>query len=436
MITTMKIFFHIVFLLIIAFGVSSCSTTPPAPPHWKPLESVSLENPLTLEQCLKLARENDIVSMQWKARYDAAHADLQKAKTLPNPTLGLAWDDVGVSDDTGKSLSSLTYGFSYPILFWWPREKKIAVAEANRLAEEATQRLEQRTLANEIATAYFGLVGDQRKVALSGEIIKIADESIRLVLKKKELKISSDYDIQQIRTEHIKAESDVADAIATLRQDQLAFAFALGADKPMFPKVVDCTDVCTVFVVDVSSETIPDSILATALQSDPNWVQKKALTKAAESQLALEQMMAFPLSDLMGSAGPKKDQEGWARMSGLDIPIPLFDRNQGGIKRAEAELKTAQAEEENARRSAVAAISETWERYRAAMQKWNTYSKLLTSFAEKNEAAARKFFDAGQIGYTELLLAQKEYKQAQLDEIKDWQEVSTAAYVLDCLAGK
>ena len=179
-----------------------------------------------------------------------------------------------------KSLSSLTYGFSYPILFWWPREKKIAVAEANRLAEEAAQRLEERTLASEIATAYFTVVADQRKVDTAADLIKIADESMRLVLKKKELNISSDYDIQQIRSEHTKAESDFEGAKATLRQDQLAFAFALGADKPMFPKVVDCTVACTAFVEEVSSETIPDSLLNAALESNPNWGAKKGFDQS------------------------------------------------------------------------------------------------------------------------------------------------------------
>jgi len=424
------------FLGAVSLWLSGCAT-PPAPPKWKPLDVSTLTQPLAIEQCLQLARQNDIQVVQWKARFDMARAELISAKALPNPSFSPSWDDVGLRDDAGKNIASLTYGVSYPIFFWLPRPQKIAVAKANRQVESEKILSEQRQLAIEVASAYFSLVADQRKEKLVEHLLQLAGESMRLIQKKRDLKMASDYEVQRIRAEQLQAQSDLLEARSQLRLDQLAFAFALGADRPFFPTVVDCGDTYTQFMENaIMNETLPDSLMENALQADPRWREKKAAVTAAENQLRVEYRRAIPLADSTGSAGPKDAPEGLGSAFSLEIPIPLFDWNRGAIRKAESELKTAQAEQERARRTAVAVVSQAWERYHASAIQWNQYTKAITELAEKNEQAAIKLFAAGQIEYNELLIAQRDNKQAQMSALSIWRDTSTAAWMLSCALGQ
>jgi outer membrane protein TolC len=229
------------------------------------------------------------------------------------------------------------------------------------------------------------------------------------------------------------------DAKSNLRNDQLSFAFALGADKPFYPNVVDCNDD---YISDLKLETrdsndgnIPDFVIEEAQQASPYWRQKKADVIAAENQLLAEYRKAIPLAETSASYGPKDAPEGWGSAFSLEFPIPLFDRNQAGISRAKAELTAAQTEEEKTRRDTIAAVSQAWERYHSLSIKWNKYTKPIAEMAEKNEKSASRLFEEGQINYEEFLIAQRDNKQAQVESLDVWINTSLASWTLSSELG-
>jgi len=429
--------FLIVFLIVGSVWLSGCAAPESSAPEWKPLDVSLLIQPLTLEQCLKLAQQNDIQVAQWKARFEIAEAELVSVKTLPNPVFSPSWDDMGLKDEDGESISSLTYGVSYPIFFWWPRDKKIAAAKAARQAEMEKIISEKRQLTIEVASAYFNLVADQRKQSLAENLLKLTAESMRLIQKKRELQMVSDYEVEQVQAEQLQAENDLLEAGNQLRLDQLVFAFALGADRPFFPTVEDCGDIYIQSIKNViADDNMPSSLIDDALQADPGWREKKAAVKAAQEQLQVEYRLAFPLTDASGSYGIKDAPEGTGSVFSFEFPIPLFDQNRGGIRKAQAELRTVQAEEEKTRRDAVAVVSQSWEQYHSLATQWNKYTKSITELAQKNEQAAFKLFTAGQIKYDELLLAQRDNRQSQMNASNVWRDTSTAAWELSCAIGQ
>ncbi len=92
----------------------------------------------------------------------------------------------------------------------------------------------------DIASAYFNIVAEQRKVALSEEIAKGYSELFRLAQKQNQQGDVSGFSLEQARLEMNKAESELMEAKNQLRADQMSFAFALGFDHPYYPVLVDC----------------------------------------------------------------------------------------------------------------------------------------------------------------------------------------------------
>jgi len=420
--------------LLLLLLLAACAT--PAPKAWKPLQALELAQPLTLQRCLELVWANDLKAAQWEAQLDMARAEMRSAKVIPNPTFSLTWEDIGLHAG-GQSLASFTYGVSYPVFFWWPRAKKIAAAQANQRAEEQAIRADQRRLAIEVGSAFWNLAADQRKARISEELLRNAREAMRLVKKQRELGAASDYEVNRARAEELKAESQRADAQNELRRDQLAFAFALGADQPMFPQIVENGDSQSLALFDAATtDSLPPLFLTVALNADPGWARAKATREAAEAELQAQKRLAVPLADTQGAAGRKNDPDGMAWNFSFETPIPLFDWNQGGIRRAEAALKTARADEEEARREVIASLSQVWERGKAAASKWHDYSQALSEIQAKNERAATKLFGAGQIAYLDLLQSRRDLNEARFAEVDVWREAATEHWALTCALGR
>ncbi len=421
--------------LSFAFFMTGCATHK-LEVQWTPLDASAFSNPLTLEQCLDLAEKNDIRTAQWKARLQTAHAGLTEARALPNPTLALTWDDIGLKDEAGVSVSSLTYGVTYPIMFWWSRGLKIKAAKINQESEAAAVASEKRQLAIDMASAYFNLVADQRRVALEENIAKDAGEQYRLAVEQGSLNDISAFAVEQARLDMAKAESDFKETQHQLRTDQLSFAFALGADHPVYPAVVDCgDDYLQPEGVSAQDETLSEGALKAAVEKDPDYVQKKLAADYAAAKLGIEKENSIPLADTVASGGPKVSDEGNSSAYSLEVPIPLLDWNKAGRENAHAQLLTSMADEEQARRDAVSKITSSYESYRALAWKWTQYASGASEQAEKNSKSNIRLYEMGRISYGEMLQSQRDLISVRLEAVDTWQQLSTAAWELGIMMG-
>ena len=406
---------------------AACVT--PSPPRWRAPSAEELGHPLSLKECLWLAEASDVRVAQWKARLQAARAELASAGEIPNPSLEIAWEDVGLRDELGNSLATKTYGVSYPLLFWWTKDREVAVAKANLRAEQASIRQDRRLLAQEIGASYFNLAAAASKVRIQEELLRNAGESLRLAEEMLRLGAASAHEAESARCEAFQAEAEFLNSQHEERVQGLSFAFALGADRPIQIRVLetDADDLSRV-LDEATTGCLPQALRAKALEADPACAQAEAARQAAEAQLQLEYRRILPLSDVQGSAAKRRGFEGKSRDYLLDIPIPLFSWNRGGVKKARAELLAAQTEEENARRSAVARLSQEWEDCCFARRHYEEFAQPLVRSRAKLAGEAQQLFAMGQISYLELLQAREEWRKAESDAVDLWSEAMASAW--------
>lgn len=434
----MNRFFAYLSLLLFLLA-SSCAT--PKAPQWKPLTAQELGRKLALEDCLRLARQSNLRQSQWQARLETARAELTAARTLPNPTFSASWEDLGIKDAEGTRLANSTYGLSYPIFFWWTRPKEIAVARRTLVAEQRGVANEQRLLAIEIGTAYFTLLASERKDRAMDALLAEARAALRLAEESFKLGAVSGHDVDLARTEVTQAEAELFDTRRETRAQRLAFAFALGADRPLAVSITETTftlprELAPPVTTATLAETVPPALIERALRSDPVYAKARASREAEEAALQLEYRRILPLSEAQGGAARKHDPEGMGHNLSFEIPIPLFNWNQGAIKKARAQLLTAQAEEEQARREAVSGLSEAWETYRTAHVRGTQYSGKITQARTRLALDAQELFASGQMSYTDLLQARREWRQAELAAVDAWSEEMIASWKILCRIGE
>lgn len=428
-------------ILLLTLGLpllllAACAT--PRPPQWTPVTPTDLNHPLSMKECLTLARKSDLHVTEWKARLESAHAELITARTLPNPTFQPTWENIGLHDAAGASLLESTYGVSYPIFFWWTKGKEVAVARKKLRAEEESVRNDRRGLAREIGTTYIGLLGAARKIRSTEALRKGAQESLRLAEESFKVGLVSGHDVALAQTEVRQSEAELFDARHEEEAQSLAFAFALGADRPALVRIQDEEPRFTKLLPQDAATTAtlpPESLLAQALKADPLYAKAQASREAAEAGLQLQYRRRVPLSEASASAGSKSVPEGTGGIFSLDIPIPLFDRNQGGVKKAKAELLAARTEEEKARREVAARLSEAWNAYSVAKQRYEGFAQQIEKSRARLASESNDLFAAGQISYTDLILARREWRQAELAAVSSWQESMADAWKILCELG-
>lgn len=428
-------------------ATAGCVSTPP-PPRWKPLDPAVFASPLTLEECLRLARTNDLRAVEWEARLGTARAGIAAARVLPNPTVGLEWEGIGLRDAEGTRLLESKAAVSYPVLFWWPRAYKVAAAQAGRDAEVAAVRVEARRLTVDVGVGWLGLAAGQRRVRTSGELLINAQEALRLAQRGRDLGMRSAYDVARAEAEVLQAEGEVAGEEGKLRVDQLAFAFALGVARPAYPRVVEAEAAKAEGAAAPGgagggsapspggAEAVPEELLGLALAADPEWSRAQALLAAAEAELHVQQIARLPLADVLLGGGTKKTPDGRSATASAEAPLPLFDFNAAGVSRAQSELLAARAAEERARRAVVAAVAEDWERVRAAGRREREFARPLVEKLQHLAADARRLFEAGQIPYADLLQARRDLKAAERAAVDAWEEAAAARWTLESALGR
>lgn len=416
--------------LLVALALSACASTPPAPP-WNPLPTAAFSKPLSLADCLALAQRADLRVSAWQARRAAASASLRSAAALPDPTLALEWEGLGLLGHRADLVGKATLGA--PLFVWWSRPHAIRGARAEACAAAEAIRDERRKLAAEIATAWFELVADQRRERISGEVVSLTQEALRWATAHRDAGTRSPFDVLRAEADALQARSDLDEARARRRQDQLAFAFALGADRPALPEALEPLVGGAGFANQIGD--LPEAVIAAALGGDPAWAQARAKVSAAEEALHVQQTSVPPLGGGSGSLGRTGPSGGKTGFASLDLPIPFFGGSKAQRDQALAALDAARAEEERVRRETVLSLAQAWERVRAAEARWTQVARPLSEKLSEVARRASALYRAGEIDYGEALQADREHRTAERTEIDAWRDARVARFTLETSTG-
>src|SRR5262249_47414554 len=90
---------------------------------------------------------------------------------------------------------------------------------------------------------------------------------------------------------------------------------------------------------DLSISADFDSLWSTAQQRRPSLVAIRGQQAAARGGLFLAQRERLPVPSLSAGTQLTQSVNGTSALFGFSVPLPLFDRNQGAIARAESQVR-------------------------------------------------------------------------------------------------
>lgn len=106
----------------------------------------------------------------------------------------------------------------------------------------------------------------------------------------------------------------------------------------------------------------------------------------------------------------------------IDMPIPLWNKNQGGIVRAQGEVTVAEHKLHQLELELQQRLAPVFERYQNAANQTQRLQTTILKLAQEGVDLSRRAYEAGEIGYLDMLDAERKFSQANsayLDALRD-----------------
>ncbi len=359
-------------------------------------------------------------------RVGVALGGVRQAGLRPNPRLYLQSEDLHPWDDNFSFADSTEdYGYlGQSIEVDGKRSKRLALARANLHRSEAERDLRNREIAASAAAAYWLLVADQQIAELLRQDIAEVDDMVRYNKDRVNAGATRGVDLirMQIERDRIYLSLQAAERDAELARIELGrqMGRALPSDVKLTENIAQV-------------DPLPNIDLAAALAQRADVAVARQEVTAAEADVKLQRAMAIPDPDIIG--GYKRNVGVNTGYAGLQILLPIFNRNQGEVARAQAQLRTAQASLEQIEitvRADIDAAQQTYTREGAIVR--DTLPAMRDG-ARQNLTILREAYRIGGVDLLRYLDAERTDVEVQVTSLRTLAEYHQAALRLQFALG-
>jgi len=381
---------------------------------------VRQSGPLSLVDFEQMAmRNNPSLTIAW-SHVEATRGRLIQAGLFPNTIIGYHATEIGNLGRAGQQGGFVSQRF---ITAGKRRLDKAVAGQEMQQAEFQFQAQQCRVL-NDVRTRFYDVLVAQHKVGLAGKLAHVGEESVRASKQLVESLQSTRNNLLQAEIESESARILYDNAVNEHLESWRRLSAVVAVPNLRLAPVVGDLD------RGVASFTWDDS-LAAVLTKSPELAAAHAKVERAQFTVNRERRERIPNVDALLSVRHQNITSDDVANVQIGIPIPLLDRNQGNIYRAEAELAAARAEVRQIELDLQDRLAVSYRRYANAQQQADKYSKRILPRANESLTLVQNGYEKGQVAYLTLLTTQRTYFRVHLDYLAAIRELRQSAVQLD-----
>lgn len=384
----------------------------------EPLPAPFPDQVLTLDSLTNLGLQQNPALQRLTFRIEAERGRAVQAGLYPNPQFSVSGENLGSRIGPGGQITAPF--FSQEIVTAGKLRLSRAVIEQQ--VDQATLDLmaQRYILFATVRRGYFDVLTVQRRVEILDSLISLSSKSVETAQRLMEAKEVAELDLIQFRVERnrFRAERDAAERerIAAFRR----MAANLGAPDLQVTPLEDLLK-------------LPDPVYefepAKSLVINTHPQLRAAQVGVSRAQAALQLAEAQPVPNVTVGAGYMRDnidkQDQWSFQVGL--PIPVFNRNQGNIRSARAEIGEANRQIAETGNDLVARLATSFGDYSAAKERVDQFRTEILPDARKAYELSLNAFQGGEFQYLRVLQAQRTLAEADLEYVRSLGEMWKAA---------
>lgn len=392
-----------------------------------PKEAIDLTGDLTLPEAAALAllRNPELAAFSQEIR--AREAAILQASLLPNPHLSVQGSNLANSALRGVDGTSITIQLSQLILLGGKIAKRVRVAQFSQDLAGWDYEAKRVDVLTQVAQSFIAVLSAQAKLNLAQQLAQLAEQVATTVSKQVQAgKVSPVQEskarvfLSSLRIQLIRAKREIQAA-----RKQLAATW--GSTTPRFQRVTG--QLSGIFSPPPLEQLIQLTSQNPALA---RWTTEIAQRRAL---IDLEKSQAIPdlTISLGGAQYPNTDD--YALVAGISIPLPLFDRNQGGILEAQRRLTKAKKNQRATVVQIATALSTAHQRLAAAYAEAMMLKTQVLPAAQSTFEAAKKGFRLGKFDFLSVLDAQRTLFAAKSEHLRALTDYHQAIAEVERLTG-
>jgi cobalt-zinc-cadmium efflux system outer membrane protein len=359
-------------------------------------------HPLTLADLQRLARATSPLLRQAAANIKVAEGAALEAGLYPNPTIGIGGNAAGPSGGPvfGPTISQTIKTMG-----------KLKLAQAAATMDLANAQLAYRRaetdLMGQVRQYYFAVLAAETAIKINRGLADLTDEVFKVMLQQRKAGELATYEPMQVSVFAAQARIALVQSRNQYLLSWKQLAAALG--RPEMPATE---------VAGSLERNLPrfdyEKTLAHVLANHTDALTALYTIEKARYNLRLAQVTPIPDVTLSATVNYDATAPGPNRFVtsfGGSVPVPFFDRNQGGIKQAQGQLLFAVEQPHVVQAALTASVSDAYKRLEENRFILEVYRKqMLPQQAQAFRATVHNHFGAGPAvgaAFTDLISAEQ-----------------------------
>ena len=410
----------LILTLSLALGICAQTTTIVFPPP----DFVSLES--ATDQFLK----KNLALQAARLEVGVAEAERVGARLSPRPGLTVSAENLRLSGETPASrLQEYGLTVAQPIELGNRKTLRTEVAERTIAVSEARLTEVLRRQLFDLKRTYYESVLARVLLNIEQENRDNFEGLVKFNTARFEEGYIAEGELLKVRLERTKFDFAVANAELTFRKAKIRLLELIGEPDYERAARIEVNNQLQAPKAELNLAALKDSALA----NRPDVKVAEAELSLVESNIKLERSRAK--GEVTPYVGYKRVGVDNTVLAGVTVPLPLGNRNQSGIARAEAEQKVAQTNLALARNRALAEVDAAYRAYETAREQVRAYEAGLLRQADESREIQLGAYQEGAAELITLIDAQRTRTEVRANYYRAIFDYYTSLFQLELATG-
>lgn len=367
---------------------------------------------ITLDQAIQLALQRNHSLLANRTNVQQNLAQEVTASLRPNPTLFADWAYLPIVTPEGgwgtylHDLSEIDAGVSYTIERGGKRARRLQAAKDATTVTRSQVVDNERTLAFQVASDFINAQLANSMVDLAEQNLKSFQNTVDVAQNQFRAGGISENDFQKIKLQLMQFETDLETAQLTRAQSLSDLRQQLG-----YEAVPADFDISGGFEYQPLMVSL-DQLQAKALENRPDLRAAVLGITAAKSQLELAK--ANGKQDLGVTGNYSHVNAGNHVTFAVNIPLPIFDRNQGEIARTQVAITQARQQEAGARGQVLTDVKQAYDALMSSDRVAQMFRSTYLDVSQRSRDISEYSYRRGAGTLLDFLDAERSYRATQL----------------------
>lgn len=367
---------------------------------------------LTLTDLEQIALQSNPTLIQAEMAVQAAEGRMVQSGLYPNPIIAYEAEDMGADGTWGQHGAAVVQ----EVVTKGKLRLGQAVAEHEIQQARFTWEAQRRRVLNDVRAAYYEVLIAQQTVDVNHRLVQIGMASVAMSEKLREALEVGRAAILQAKIEADRARLRLNEAENDHRAAWRRLADVLGQPAMELQALAGNVD------QEIPEFTWEES-LERLLAHSPELAEAHTGVQRAQCELARQCALRTPNFEV--GVGVKYDDIAKTAIAGLEVgvPVPLFNRNQGGIMQAQAGVVAAEREVYRVELALRQRLAIAFRDYDTARRDVLTYTESIIPNAKESLELVTEGYRLGEYDYLQLLTAQRTFFDVSLKSLENLKQL-------------